>query len=272
MLRGSSPIRLSQLDVAPIVQAAQVAEAADVNLSNAVNQSILDFTKKQEQKKQEKIAISSIQNMLGIDDPNLAKSIYKDEIVRDAFFQKQKSDANLIRQQREQVELDILQGEQKRIEEQREIFEKAIAKNTTPEGKVNMSGVRQSFADLGGRDESVFGDLFNVRGEIEITKEGIIKQDTPEGEKFYGQVPTAILDIPLTEAEKAKNKAELDKLEAEIDRLNAQAELYRSKAGDTGTTFDPEKLEGIDKEAYDYAIANPGTPESKEILIRLRAK
>ena len=49
--RGSSPIRLSQLDVAPIVQASQMAEAADVNLSNAVNQSILDFTKKQEQKK-----------------------------------------------------------------------------------------------------------------------------------------------------------------------------------------------------------------------------
>ena len=95
MLRGSSPIRLSQLDVAPIVQAAQVAEAADVNLSNALNQSILDFTQKQEQKKQEKIAISSIQNILGIDDPNLAKSIYKDEIVRDAFVAKQKADADI---------------------------------------------------------------------------------------------------------------------------------------------------------------------------------
>jgi len=95
MLRGSSQIRLSQLDVAPIVQAAQVAEAADVNLSNAVNQSILDFTQKQEQKKQEKIAISSIQNLLGIDDPNLAKSIYKDEIVRDAFVAKQKADADI---------------------------------------------------------------------------------------------------------------------------------------------------------------------------------
>ena len=95
MLRGSSPIRLSQLDVAPIVQAAQVAEAADVNLSNAVNQSILNFTQKQEQKKQEKIAISSIQNLLGIDDPNLAKSVYKDEIVRDAYIAKQQSDAEL---------------------------------------------------------------------------------------------------------------------------------------------------------------------------------
>jgi len=269
MLRGSSPIRLSQLDVTPMVQAAQTLEAANVNLNNAINQSILSFAQKQEQKKQDKIGIQAIQNMFGLDETT-AKAMYKDDVVRDAFVMKQKADADLVRKQREQVELEILQGEQQRVQEQRDIFEKAIAVNTTPEGTVDMSGVRQSFADLGGRDESVFGDLFNVRGEIEITKEGIIKQDTPEGEKFYGQVPTAILDIPLTEEEKEKAKLDRERTQAQIDKL--RAEIAKLEGKDTITTFDPEKLEGIDKEAYDYAIANPGTPESEQILIRLGAK
>ena len=222
MLKGSSPIRLSQLDVAPIVQAAQVAEAADVNLSNAVNQSILNFTQKQEQKKQEKIAISSIQNMLGIDDPNLAKSIYKDEIVRDAFFQKQKSDANLIRQQREQVELDILQGEQKRIEEQRDIFGKAIAVNTAPDGTVDVSGVRQSFIDLGGTDESVLGDLY-LGTDYKLDQEtGLVLVDgEPKFNVGKAFVEPSEYDLKL-------QNLEIEKREKEIERLNAQIEKIKA--------------------------------------------
>jgi len=109
MLRGSSQIRLSQLDVAPLVQAAQMTEAANVNLNNAINQSILNFTKKQEQKKQEKIGISSIQNMLGIDDPNLAKSIYKDEIVRDAYTMQQEARYELAAQKASAKEIEASQ-------------------------------------------------------------------------------------------------------------------------------------------------------------------
>ena len=187
--RGSSPIRLSQLDVAPIVQAAQVAEAADVNLSNAVNQSILDFTKKQEQKKQEKIAISSIQNMLGIDDPNLAKSIYKDEIVRDAFFQKQKSDANLIRKQREQVELEILQSEFETSKADEEALQKAISENIDTEGNLDKSGVESAYLEFGGTNLKVL-DLFKEPGEVKVDPEtGIITQDGV----YKGQVATELL-------------------------------------------------------------------------------
>jgi hypothetical protein len=191
--RGSSPIRLSQLDVTPMVQAAQMTEAANVNLNNAINQSILSFAQKQDQKKQDKIGIQAIQNMFGLDETT-AKAMYKDDVVRDAFVMKQKADADLVRKQREQVELEILQGEQQRVQEQRNIFEKAIAVNTTPEGTVDMSGVRQSFADLGGRDESVFGDLFNVRGEIKVSDKGVISQDTPDGPKFLGQISSKFLN------------------------------------------------------------------------------
>jgi hypothetical protein len=60
------------------------AEAA-VNLAGSINQAIQNFQVKQEQKEQEKIGISAIQSMLGIDDPNLAKAVYKDPAVRDAY-------------------------------------------------------------------------------------------------------------------------------------------------------------------------------------------
>jgi len=191
--RGVSPVRLSKLDVRPAVEAAQMVAAAKANLNSSVNQSILDFAQKQQKKKQDKIGIKAIQNMYGLDDAT-AKAVYSDEIVRDAFVQKQKADADLARRRKEELQLKILQDEQQRVQEQRDIFEKAIAVNTTPEGTVDMSNVRQSFVELGGRDEKVFGDLFNVRGEIEITKEGVIKQDTPEGEKFYGQISSKFLN------------------------------------------------------------------------------
>ena len=267
--RGVSPVRLSQLDVRPAVEAAQMVAAAKANLNSSVNQSILNFAQKQQKKKQDKIGIKAIQNMYGLDEAT-AKAVYSDEIVRDAFNQKQISDANLIRKQREQLQLEILQDEQKRVQEQREIFEKAIAVNTTPEGKVDMSGVRQSFADLGGRDEGVFGDLFNVRGEVEISDKGVITQDTPEGPRFLGQVPQSALGKEPTQEEKEKTKLDLEKSRTEIEKLRAQIAKIESEMPTTG--FDPEKLEGIDKEAYDYAIANPGKPESEEILIRLGAK
>jgi len=85
MLRGSTPIRLSQLDISPAIQAGALEQQAAVNLASSVNQAIQNFQVKQEQKEQEKIGISAIQSMLGIDDPNLAKAVYKDPAVRDAY-------------------------------------------------------------------------------------------------------------------------------------------------------------------------------------------
>ena len=85
MLRGSSPIQLSQLDISPAIQAGALEQQAAVNLASSVNQAIQNFQVKQEEKEQEKIGISAIQSMLGIDDPNVAKAVYKDPAVRDAY-------------------------------------------------------------------------------------------------------------------------------------------------------------------------------------------
>ena len=95
MLRGSTPIQLSQLDISPAIQAGALEQQAIVNLASSINQAIQNFQVKQEEKEQEKIGISAIQSILGIDDPNLAKAVYKDEAVRDAYQKQSEIDAEL---------------------------------------------------------------------------------------------------------------------------------------------------------------------------------
>lgn len=186
--RGSSPIRLSQLDVTPMVQAAQTLEAANVNLNNAINQSILSFAQKQEQKKQDKIGIQAIQNMFGLDETT-AKAMYKDDVVRDAFVMKQKADADLVRKQREQVELEILQSEFEASKADEEALQKAISVNITPEGTLDKSGVESAYLEFGGTNLKAL-DLFKQPGEIKVDKEtGIITQDGV----YKGQVATKLL-------------------------------------------------------------------------------
>ena len=84
MLRGSTPIQLSQLDISPAIQAGALEQQAAVNLAGSINQAIQDFQAKQEEKKQDKIGIKAIQNMFGLDDTT-ARAVYKDEVVRDSF-------------------------------------------------------------------------------------------------------------------------------------------------------------------------------------------
>jgi hypothetical protein len=186
--RGSSPIRLSQLDVTPMVQAAQTLEAANVNLNNAINQSILSFAQKQEQKKQDKIGIQAIQNMFGLDETT-AKAMYKDDVVRDAFVMKQKADADLVRKQREQVELEILQSEFEASKADEEALQKAISVNIDTEGNLDKSGVESAYLEFGGTNLKAL-DLFKQPGEIKVDKEtGIITQDGV----YKGQVATKLL-------------------------------------------------------------------------------
>lgn len=186
--RGSSPIRLSQLDVTPMVQAAQTLEAANVNLNNAINQSILSFAQKQEQKKQDKIGIQAIQNMFGLDETT-AKAMYKDDVVRDAFVMKQKADADLVRKQREQVELEILQSEFEASKADEEALQKAISVNITPEGTLDKSGVESAYLEFGGTNLKAL-DLFKEPGEVKVDPEtGIITQDGV----YKGQVATELL-------------------------------------------------------------------------------
>ena len=269
MLRGSTPIQLSQLDISPAIQAGALEQQAAVNLASSVNQAVQDFQSKQQEKEMTKMRAQTIEQFL----PNLgiaagtaeAKQV-ANVLAKDPQALKSMSDLITIGGQRQKQEILTSEFEASKADE--EALQKAISVNITPEGTIDKSGLESSYLQLGGTNLKVL-DLFKEPGEVKVDPEtGIITQDGV----FKGQVNAELLDIELTESEKAKDRAELDKLQAEIDRLNAQAELYRSKAGDTVTAFDPEKLEGIDKDAYDYAIANPGTTESEEILKRLRAK
>lgn len=72
MLRGSSPIRLSQLDISPALQAGALEAQAAVNLSSSINQAVKDFTDKQEEKKQKKMTIAALEELV----PGMSKEFY----------------------------------------------------------------------------------------------------------------------------------------------------------------------------------------------------
>ena len=213
-----------------------------------MNQAVQNFQAKQQEKEQKKMTANALRQFV----PGLGEEVYS-AIAKDPQILKSMADITNIQQARQEQE--ILAQEQQRVQEQRDIFEKAIAVNTTPEGTVDMSGVRQSFADLGGRDEGVFGDLFNVRGEVEISDKGVITQDTPEGPKFLGQVPQSALGKEPSEYELNLRNLEVEKREKEIEKLNAQIE--KLKAGDT-VDDDSDPFTGTeDPTIIEFMSANP---------------
>jgi len=67
MLRGSSPITLSQLDISPAIQAGALEAQAAVNLASSVNQAVQDFQAKQQEKEMTKMRAQTIEQFL----PNL---------------------------------------------------------------------------------------------------------------------------------------------------------------------------------------------------------
>ena len=86
MLRGSSPIRLSQLDISPALQAGALEAQAAVNLASSINKAIGDFQVKQEEKKQKEMTISALKDLM----PGMTENVYKaaasDKDVRDSLF------------------------------------------------------------------------------------------------------------------------------------------------------------------------------------------
>ena len=72
MLRGSTPITLSQLDISPAIQAGALEAQAAVNLASSVNQAIKDFSDKQEEKKQKKMTIAALEELV----PGMSKEFY----------------------------------------------------------------------------------------------------------------------------------------------------------------------------------------------------
>lgn len=72
MLRGSTPIQLRQLDISPAIQAGALEQQAAVNLASGINDAIKNFTEKQEEKKQKKMTISALEELV----PGMSKEFY----------------------------------------------------------------------------------------------------------------------------------------------------------------------------------------------------
>ena len=249
MLRGSSPITLSQLDISPALQAGALEAQAAVNLSSSINQAVQDFQAKQQEKEQKKMTANALRQFV----PGLGEEVYS-AIAKDPQILKSMSDLTNI--QTAQQEQEILAQGMQELEDQKRIAEQAISVNRTPEGTVDMSGVKKAFIELGGRDLTVFGGLLDVPGDVNISDTGVITQDG----KFMGQLPQSALDIPLTEDQKKEAEIRLEILGLERDKLTKELE-----EGNTGT-IDVSLLQGADLEAYNEAIKNPLSEDSREFF------
>lgn len=249
MLRGSSPIRLSQLDISPAIQAGALEQQAAVNLASSVNQAVLDFQAKQQEKEQKKMTANALRQFV----PGLGEEVYS-AIAKDPQILKSMSDLTNI--QAVQQEQEIVLQEKQRVQEQRNILEKAIVQSTTPSGLVDENLVREAFIQLGGRDESILGELFTGKS-YELDKEtGLVLVD---GQPTF-QVAKELLDIPLTESQKKENELRLEILTLERDKL-----IKELSGGVTGT-IDTSLLSGADLEAYNEAIKNPTSEDAQEFF------
>ena len=86
MLRGSTPIQLSQLDITPAIQAGALEQQAAVNLAGSINQAVQNFQAKQEEKKQKEMTVSALRNFV----PGLSEDLYRaaanDDSVKDSLM------------------------------------------------------------------------------------------------------------------------------------------------------------------------------------------
>ena len=221
MLRGSSPIQLSQLDISPAIQAGALEQQAAVNLASSVNQAVQDFQAKQQEKEQKKMTANALRQFI----PGLGEEVYG-AIAKDPQILKSMSDLTNIKAK--QQEKEILGQEVKKREEQESFLKEAIGVNTTPEGTIDVANVRQSFIELGGTDESILGELFTGQDYRLDQKTGLVFVD---GEPKFN-VGKAFVEP--TESDLKLKQLEIDKKQAEVDKLIAQIE--KIKAGDTSST------------------------------------
>ena len=100
MLRGSSPIQLSQLDISPAIQAGALEQQAAVNLASSISNTIKEFQQKKIEKEERAANISAIQDMLDLDKETATALVKNPDL------------APLIKQKREQErESELMQME-----------------------------------------------------------------------------------------------------------------------------------------------------------------
>jgi len=190
MLRGSSPITLSQLDISPAIQAGALEQQAAVNLASSVNQAVLDFQAKQQEKEMTKMRAQTIEQFL----PNLGIAAGTAEakqvasvLAKDPQALKSMSDLITIGGQRQKQEILASEFEASKADE--EALQKAISVNIDTEGNLDKSGLESAYLEFGGTNLKAL-DLFKEPGEIKVDPEtGIITQDGV----YKGQVATKLL-------------------------------------------------------------------------------
>ena len=182
MLRGSTPIRLSQIDISPAIQAGALEQQAITNMYSGIQQGIQNFQEKQEKKQQNEMTVNALKQFV----PGLGDDVYK-AISKDPQILKSMSDIANIQQARQEQEILATEFEASKADD--EALQKAISVNIDTEGNLDKSGLESSYLELGGTNLKLL-DLFKEPGEVKVDPEtGIITQDGV----YKGQVATKLL-------------------------------------------------------------------------------
>ena len=233
MLARSTPIdpRLQMIDMQPLIQAAQVREKARADLNKSVVDAIDDFNKKKKKQMEEKISIKNIQELLGVDNPALAKDLLKNPIVLEAYKYQQQADARANEEALKAQELENAKNaaieQERRIQldkSNRQAAIDAVAVNTDTEGNIDFKSAARDFvSSFGGTDQKYLQQILG-RGKITRTKDNTI---VDEFGNYLGTASSTL--IPKTKEEIKAQQLANEKKEKEIEELSLKIQALQNE-------------------------------------------
>ena len=170
MLRGSSPIRLQQLDISPAIQAGALEQQAAVNLADSINQAVGNFQAKREEKKQKEMTVGFLRDFV----PGLSEEAYKaaasDKSVRDNLLlfgrEQAQAEADLQKTMLEQMAPPKLSAQQEKIQ----IFQDTF--DLSRQDAVDLAqGIKRVVIDPVSGKQSIVNVRTGEREEITIPTE-----------------------------------------------------------------------------------------------------
>ena len=208
MLRGSTPIRLSQLDISPAIQAGALEQQAAVNLASSVNQAVQNFQAKQQEKEQKKMTANALRQFV----PGLSEDLYKaaanDPTVKDnlLLFGREQAKAAA------ELELAQLQAQQppklSAQEEKIQIFQDTF--NLSRQDAVDLAqGTKRFITDPITKKSAIVNIRTNEVTPVDVPQEAqnaivsdttLPTEDSPSSINLYQMAETTTGFFPLLSA------------------------------------------------------------------------
>ena len=208
MLRGSTPIQLSQIDISPAIQAGALEQQAAVNLAGSINQAVQNFQAKQQEKEQKKMTANALRQFV----PGLSEDLYKaaanDDSVKDSLMlfgrEQAKADAELELAQLEAQQPPKLSAQEEKIQ----IFQDTF--NLSRQDAVDLAqGTKRFITDPITKKSAIVNIRTNEVTPVDVPQEAqdtivsdttLPTEDSPSSINLYQMAETTTGFFPLLSA------------------------------------------------------------------------